>query len=81
MKKINDREYLTDEGRVFIHKETKDIMGWGICLGVNDSIDNYDEAECPEEYKGNKYYDNTVKEEEKKSPKSIKNNIISELSL
>ena len=67
MKTINDRQYLSDEGKVFIHKETTEIMGWGICLGDNDSIDNYDEVECPEEYKGNKDYDNTVKEEEKKS--------------
>ena len=35
-------------------------MGWGICLGENDSIDNYIEIDCPEEYKGNRDYDNTV---------------------
>ena len=75
MKTINDRQYLSDEGKVFIHKETKDIMGWGICLGDNDSIDNYEEVECPEEHKGNKDYDNTVKEEEKKTSKLHKNNI------
>jgi hypothetical protein len=50
-------------------------MGWGICLGDNDSIDNYDEVECPEEYKGNKDYNNTVKEEENKTSKLRKNNI------
>ena len=44
MKTINDRHYLSDEGKVFIHKETKDIMGWGICLGDNDSIENYEET-------------------------------------
>jgi hypothetical protein len=39
-------------------------MGWGICLGDNDSIDNYIEIDCPEEYKGNRDYDNLA---EKKS--------------
>ena len=75
MKTINDRQYLSDEGKVFIHKETKEIMGWGICLGDNDSIDNYDEVECPEEYKGNKDYDNTIKDEERKASKLRENNI------
>ena len=69
MKTINDRQYLSDEGKVFIHKETKDIMGWGICLGDNDSIDNYEEVDCPEEHKGKKDYDNTIKEESKTSKK------------
>lgn len=60
MKTIDSINYLTDEGKVFIHKDTKNIMGWGICLGENDTIDNYDEVDCPEEYKGNEDYDNTV---------------------
>ena len=62
MKIIDSINYLTDEGKVFIHKDTKNIMGWGICLGENDTIDNYDEVDCPEEYKGNEDYDNTVKD-------------------
>ena len=65
MKTTDNRNYLSDEGKVFINKETKGIMGWGICLGDNDSIDNYDEIDCPEEYKGNRDYDNTVKKEVK----------------
>ena len=64
MKTINDRNYLSDEGKVFQHKESKNIMGWGLCLGDIDSIENYEEIDCPEEYKGNPDYDNTVKEEE-----------------
>ena len=60
MKKIDDINYLSDEGKVFQNKDTHDIMGWGICLGENDSIDNYIEIDCPEEYKGYKDYDNTV---------------------
>jgi hypothetical protein len=63
MKKIDDINYLSDEGKVFQNKDTHDIMGWGICLGENDSIDNYEEIECPEEYKGNEDYDNTVKDD------------------
>ena len=63
MKIIDGRNYLTDEGKVFIHKDTKNIMGWGICLGENDSIDNYEEIDCPEEYNGNEDYDNTVKDD------------------
>lgn len=63
MKAINDRKYLSDEGKVFQHKETNVIMGWGISLGDNDSIDNYNEIDCPEEYKGNQDYDNLAKKE------------------
>jgi hypothetical protein len=72
MKTIDSRNYLTDEGKVFIHKDTKNIMGWGICLGENDTIDNYDEADCPEEYKGNEDYDNTVNDIDIKPYKLIK---------
>lgn len=64
MKEVNNNLYLSDEGKVFIHKETQEIMGWGICLCESDSIENYDEVDCPEEYKGNKDYDNTIKDEE-----------------
>ena len=69
MKTINEKNYLSDEGKVFQHKDTKVILGWGICLGDNDSIDNYIEIECPEEYKGNKDYDNSVHEEKHTSKK------------
>ena len=65
MKQINETNYLSDEGMVFKQKETGVIYGWGISLGVNDSIDNYEEVECPEIYKGDKNYDNTIKEEKK----------------
>lgn len=66
MKTTDNRNYLSDEGKVFINKTTQEIMGWGICLGDEDSIDNYEEVDCPQEYKGNKDYNNTVKEEERK---------------
>lgn len=61
MKIINEITYLSDESKVFVNKKTKEVMGWGICLGDNDSIENYDEVDCPEEHKGNQDYDNTVK--------------------
>ena len=63
MKQINETNYLSDEGMVFRQKETGIIYGWGISLGLNDIIDNYEEINCPEKYKGNKAYDNTLKVE------------------
>ena len=63
MKQINETNYLSDEGMVFRQKETGIIYGWGISLGLNDIINNYEEIDCPEKYKGNKAYDNTLKAE------------------
>ena len=63
MKQINETNYLSNEGMVFKQKETSIIYGWGISLGLNDIIDNYEEVDCPEEYKGNEAYDNTVETE------------------
>ena len=63
MKQINETNYLSDEGMVFRQKETGIIYGWGISLGLNDIIDNYEEINCPEKYKGNEAYDNTLKAE------------------
>jgi hypothetical protein len=60
MKTINEKNYLSDDGKVFRHKESKIIMGWGICLGDDDSIDNYEEIDCPNEYKNNEEYDNMI---------------------
>ena len=66
MKQIDEINYLSDEGKVFVQKETGIIYGWGISLGLNDSIDNYEEIDCPEEHKGDRDYDNTIKEEQPK---------------
>ena len=63
MKQINETNYLSDEGMVFRQKETGIIYGWGISLGLNDIIDNYEEIDCPEKYKGDEAYDNTLKTE------------------
>lgn len=71
MKQINETNYLSDEGKVFKQKNTGIIYGWGISLGLNDTIDNYEEVDCPEEYKGNESYDNTIKL--KKPKKETKN--------
>ena len=65
MNKIDDRQYLSDEGKVFKNKFSNDIFGWGICLGNNDSIDNYIEIDCPEEYKGNQDFDNLIEKRNK----------------
>ena len=74
MKQIDERNYLSDEGKVFMEKETDIICGWGICLGLNDSIKNYEEIDCPEKYKGNENYDNTVKKEQSIPSKEQKTN-------
>ena len=71
MKQINETNYLSDEGMVFRQKETGIIYGWGISLGLTDTIDNYEEVDCPEEYKDNEAYDNTVKTDIEKSEKHI----------
>ena len=72
MKQINETNYLSDEGMVFRQKETGIIYGWGISLGLTDIIDNYEEVDCPEEYKGNEAYDNTITEERyKKETKNL----------
>ena len=64
MIKLNDKEYHSESGMVFQHKETKVIFGWGISLGVDDSIDNYEEIDCPKRYKGNRDYDNLIKDKD-----------------
>lgn len=71
MKQIDEINYLSDEGKVFEQKETGLIYGWGISLGLEDSIDNYEEVDCPEEYKGNRDYDNTIKNERPEKKEQI----------
>lgn len=75
MKQIDEMNYLSDEGKVFVQKETGIIYGLGISLGLNDSIDNYEEVDCPEEHKGDRDYDNTIKDEKPvRQPKSKETN-------
>ena len=39
---------MCDEGKTFRHKENGMIMGNGLSLGENDSIDNYEEVDDPD---------------------------------
>lgn len=45
MKQITERLYLCDEGKVFRRISDGFIMGDGLDLGDNDSIENYEEIE------------------------------------
>ena len=47
MKQETERLYLCDEGKVFIRKADGFIMGDGIDLGDEDTIDNYEEVDDP----------------------------------
>jgi hypothetical protein len=63
--KTNDNiNYEAEKGMVFIRKSDNKVMGFGLGLGASDSIENYYEADCPEEYKGIEGYDNTIDEQE-----------------
>ena len=41
----NSRFYEADDGKLIVRISDGKIMGDGICLGDNDSIDNYEERE------------------------------------
>ncbi len=60
MKTTDYINYEADKGKVFVRKADGLVMGWGLGLGSADSIENYEEADCPEEYKGVDGYDNTM---------------------
>lgn len=47
--KENTRIYESDEGKMFVRISDNFIMGYGLCLGENDSIENYEEREFTEE--------------------------------
>jgi hypothetical protein len=65
MKTTDNINYTADRGMVFIRKSDNRVMGFGLGLGSLDSIDNYYEIDCPDEYKGEDGYDNTIDENEK----------------
>ena len=48
MRKINDRLYICDEGKVFRRISDGFIMGNGVDLGYYDTIENYEEIDDPE---------------------------------
>lgn len=62
MKTKDNINYEADKGKVFVRKADGLVMGWGLGLGSADSIYNYEEIDCPEEYKGMEGYDNTIGE-------------------
>lgn len=45
MKKIGDRAYIAEEGKTIIRKADGFDMGEGLYLGIEDSIENYEERE------------------------------------
>ena len=45
----NSNLYLADEGKTIARKADGFVMGTGIDLGVDDSIDNYEEIDLTEE--------------------------------
>lgn len=63
MKTRDNINYIADEGKVFVRKSDGEVMGFGLGLGSSDSIENYDEVECPSEYKGMEGYDNTISDD------------------
>ena len=45
----NSSLYLADDGKMFVRKSDNFIMGDGIDIGINDSIENYEEKAFTEE--------------------------------
>lgn len=45
MIQLSEHLYLADEGKTFIRKSDGFDMGNGIDLGVDDSVENYEEKE------------------------------------
>ena len=48
MKTTDNVNYMCDEGKTFRHKADGIIMGNGLSLGENDSIENYEEIDDPD---------------------------------
>lgn len=49
MVKIDEYRYQADNGKFIVRKADGFIMGWAICLGDTDTIDNYTEVEYTEQ--------------------------------
>ena len=41
------RKFVAEQGKVFKHKITGDILSGELYLGINDSIDNYEQVDEP----------------------------------
>lgn len=48
-KQENSNLWLADDGKTFVQKSDGFVMGTGIDLGENDTIENYEEVELTEE--------------------------------
>lgn len=62
MIRVRDYDYNADEGKFIIRIKDDFIMGRSICLGSNDSIDNYYEREYTEE-EYNQFYESIMRSE------------------
>ena len=51
------KRIIADEGKVFVRKADGFVMGPRICLGRNDTAENYEEREMTEEEEKAKYRD------------------------
>ena len=58
MKTKDNINYEAESGKVFVRKSDGIVMGHGLGLCSEDSIDNYEEIDCPDEYRGRLGYDN-----------------------
>ena len=56
------RKFVAEEGKVFKHKITGDILSNELYLGINDSIDNYEQVDEPKEEVLNGQQDTTTGE-------------------
>ena len=56
------RKFIAEEGKVFKHKITGDILSNELYLGINDSIDNYEQVDEPKEGVLNGQQDTTTGE-------------------
>lgn len=43
------RKFVAEQGKVWKHKVTGDILSNELYLGINDSIDNYEQVDEPKE--------------------------------
>ena len=54
MRTEDNKHYYADEGKVFVRISDEFIMGTGMDMGDEDSIENYREDDMPEGYSESK---------------------------
>ena len=67
--KDNSRMYKADDGKMLVRKSDGKIMGDGVSLGRNDSIDNYEESEFTDEERAS-FWKSIGREDPKKRHKT-----------